>query len=103
MLAQVFVFPFESVTVIVVSVPSRPPEPTVQLQEILPVLSAGFGVQLIHGILTVAPSSTAERLRETFVPSFAGLGERAEAMVGVLGAVVSTTSTVLVSSVAAFP
>ena len=98
----VLVFQAKSVIVIVVSTPSSPPVPTTHVQLIFPVTSAGFGVQVIHGILVVAHCSTPVSVVLTIVPLFAGFGV-VEPTLGVLGGVLSITSVGAVDPVEVLP
>ena len=72
-LVLLFVFPNPSVTVIVCAVPLYP-LPTTAVQLILPLASPGLGLQLNHGILTIAPLSTLLNHTVTVVPLLAGFG-----------------------------
>ena len=62
---MVFAFPAGSVTVIVLLLPSRSPPVAVAVQSTVPLAVAGFGVQVIHGTVTVDQVSTFESERVT--------------------------------------
>ncbi len=64
----VFVFPAASVTVIVLSLPSSPFSHTVHIHSTFPVASAGLGLHIIPGIVTVEPGSTHVSGSVTVVP-----------------------------------
>ncbi len=84
----IFVFPAASLTVIVVSDPSRLFCPTVPVHMTLPVTSAGEGEQTIPITVTVASFSTAVSNVVITVPLLAGEG-RVDVTFGSAGAMVS--------------
>lgn len=90
--AVVFVFPDESVMVIVsFGVFTSPvPVPTVPVHTTSPLAVAGFGVHIIFGIITVVPGSTHVTVVVIVVPLFAGFG--LVVAVGVVGSVVSIST-----------
>jgi hypothetical protein len=90
------VFPAASDVVTGIVGPVRVPG-VVSVQVTLPVASAGVGIQVVPGIVTVAPGSTPIHVTTTAVVPFDGLGTAEHT--GATGGVISITLRVIVLSI----
>ena len=96
-LVLVLAFPAESVTVITLLLPSSNHPVDVAIQFTVPLTVAGVGEQVIHGTVTVAPSSTSVRLNVTISQLIAGFGVKLHT-VGSVGATSSRSFILIVNA-----